>query len=166
MPKQGAYVSSKTSPIPHTSDAVYLWMAWKHHQETGTEMSCLLVRSLLICLDHKFIRVLSFPGKLTFAHIWNWHLFFLEFHLVFWHLSAILFNTFKYDSTRKFMFWKILSLQNNKWCQFCSVHQNWKHHQLFSFIQVLLILQVLILSRVYQLHCWLTYQKRLHYPIS
>ena len=64
MPKQGAYVS--------------WWAVPKHHQETGTEKSWLLVRSLLICLEHKFIRVLTFPGKLTFTCIWNWHSFFLR----------------------------------------------------------------------------------------
>lgn len=71
--------------------------------------------------------------------------FSFEFHLVFYpqllsapqtwiHLSSILFNTFKCESSSKIFFWKILSVQNKKWYQFCSVSLNWKHHQLFSFI--------------------------------
>jgi hypothetical protein len=54
------------------------------------------------------------------------HLFQLFNHEFLHHLPLVV--TYKYNPSMKLLFWKILSLQNNKWCEFPSISQNWTHH--------------------------------------
>lgn len=137
--------SSLIAATHHTGDKAYLWMfCWLPHQEPVSEKS---LSDLWMHLKPSFFvsskQYLAFcPG---FSQPFN--------HVFFCHPPFLV--TIKISLPFKILF----LLQNNKWCQFPPIRQNWKYYNCFQpFIAC--CFYVPILTILHKLQRRLVHQKR------